>query len=58
MILTQQIGSVEADLQMLRNENVLLESERNPKFRKRVKAEVEKIQWDVIRIGNVIKDVC
>jgi len=33
-IVNQQVGLVEADLQMLRDENVVLESERDPELRR------------------------
>ncbi|KAF2194396.1 hypothetical protein K469DRAFT_495226, partial [Zopfia rhizophila CBS 207.26] len=56
-IVNQQVGLVEADLQMLRDENVVLESERDPEFRRRVGAEVERVKWEVDRIGRVVEDV-
>jgi hypothetical protein len=56
-IVNQQVGLVEADLQMLRDENVVLESERDPEFRRRVGAEVERVRGEVERIGRVVEDV-
>jgi hypothetical protein len=56
-IINQQVGLVEADLQMLRDENVVLESERDPEFRRRVGAEVERVRGEVERIGRVVEDV-
>ncbi|RYO90874.1 hypothetical protein DL766_001625 [Monosporascus sp. MC13-8B] len=40
-IVNHQVGLIEADLRMLRDENVMLESERDPEFRMRVGAEEE-----------------
>ncbi|RYO81753.1 hypothetical protein DL764_009715 [Monosporascus ibericus] len=56
-VVNQQIGLVEADLQMLRDENVMLESERDPEFRRRVGAEVERVKGEVDRIWRVVEDV-
>jgi hypothetical protein len=56
-IVNQQVGLVEADLQMLRDENVVLESERDPEFRRRVGAEVERARGEVERIGRVVENV-
>ncbi|RYP50632.1 hypothetical protein DL768_003914 [Monosporascus sp. mg162] len=56
-IVNQQVGLIEADLQMLRDENVMLESERDPEFRRRVGAEVERVKGEVDRIGRVVEDV-
>ena len=56
-IVNQQVGLVEADLQMLRDENVALESERDPEFRRRVGGEVERVRGEVERIGRVVEDV-
>lgn len=56
-LVNQQVGLIEADLRMLRDENVVLESERDPEFRRRVEAEVERVGGEVERIGRVVEDV-
>ncbi|KAF2688370.1 hypothetical protein K458DRAFT_414140 [Lentithecium fluviatile CBS 122367] len=56
-IVNQQVELVEADLRMLRDENVVLESERDPEFRRRVGAEVERVMGEVERIGHVVEEV-
>lgn len=56
-IVNQQVGLVEGDLHMLRDKNVVLESERDPEFRRRVMAEVERVRGEVERIGRVVGDV-
>jgi len=56
-IVKEQTELVEADLQMLRNENVVLESERDPEFRIRVGAEVEWARREVERIGRTVRGV-
>jgi len=56
-IVYQQVDLVEADLQMLRDENVVLESERNPEFRGRVMEEVRSVRREAERIGRVVADV-
>ena len=56
-IVNQQVDLVEADLQMLRDENVVLESERNPEFRGRVIEEVRSVRREAERIGRVVADV-
>ncbi|KAF2462919.1 uncharacterized protein BDR25DRAFT_298822 [Lindgomyces ingoldianus] len=56
-VVNQQVGLVEADLQMLRDENVVLESERDPEFRRRVEVEVERVKGEVDRIGRMVEDV-
>ncbi|RYP01347.1 hypothetical protein DL765_010864 [Monosporascus sp. GIB2] len=56
-VVNQQVGLIEADLRMLRDENVILESERDPEFRGRVGAEVESVRGEVDRIGRLVEDV-
>jgi hypothetical protein len=56
-IVNQQVSLVEADLQTLRDRNVVLESESNPEFRRRLRTEVERIKGEVERIGRVVEDV-
>jgi hypothetical protein len=41
-IVNEQVGRVEADLQLLSDENTILESERDLHFRKRVEEGVER----------------
>lgn len=53
----QQVALIETDLQMLRDENVVLESERNPEFRSRVAAEVDRARAQLDRIGRAVEDV-
>lgn len=55
-LVNQQVGHIEADLQLLRDENVVLESERDPSFRRRVKTEVERTIEHMGRIGRVVED--
>jgi hypothetical protein len=54
-IVNQQIRLVEADMQMLRDDNVVLESERNPQFRNRLAVEVERVKLEVDRIGHIVE---
>jgi hypothetical protein len=56
-IVNQQVELVEADLNMVANENVMLESERDPEFRVRVGAAVESVLGELERIGRVFEDV-
>jgi hypothetical protein len=56
-VVEQQIELMEADLQMLRDENVVLESERDPGFRMRVGAEVEWARLEAERIGRMVEVV-
>jgi hypothetical protein len=41
---------------MLRDENVVLESERDPEYRRRVKLEVERAKQQVEMLAQVIVD--
>jgi hypothetical protein len=50
-IVQKQIEFIEADLQMLRDEHVILDSERNPEFRIRVRTEVEWAKEEIDRIS-------
>ena len=56
-IINQQVQLIEADLEILGGENVVLESERDPEFRNGVAAEVEWIREEVEIIGRVFEDV-
>jgi hypothetical protein len=53
-VVKQQTGLLQADLQMLRDENVVLESERDPEFRRRVGSEVVRAKADAERIGRTV----
>jgi hypothetical protein len=50
----EQVELVRADLQMLKDENVVLESERDPGFRKRVGVEMERVTAEVERLAKVV----
>lgn len=56
-IVNQQVWLVEADLQVLKDENVVLQSERDPEFRRRVGAEVERVRREVEGIRRAVEDV-
>lgn len=52
--MSQQIRLVEEDLQILKDENVVLQSERNPEFRKRLEAEVVDFKEELDRARRVV----
>ncbi|KAH8732134.1 hypothetical protein GQ44DRAFT_767167 [Phaeosphaeriaceae sp. PMI808] len=52
-----QVDLIRADLQLLSDENVVLESERNPEFRRKLEAEVDSVEVEVARIGRVFENV-
>jgi uncharacterized protein YaaW (UPF0174 family) len=54
-VVDQQVALIMADLQMLQDENVILESERNPEFRARLAAELSKVTDEAERIGRVFE---
>jgi hypothetical protein len=56
-VVNQQVAAVEADLHMLSHENVALESEREPEFRRRLGAVVESAMEEVEEIGRVVGDI-
>jgi hypothetical protein len=53
-IVDHQLERVETDLQMLRDENVVLESERDPEYRRRVKLEMERAKHHIEILGRVV----
>jgi hypothetical protein len=50
----QQVALIMTDLQMLKDEYAILESERNLTFRARLAAEVRRAKDEVGRVGSVI----
>ncbi|KAF1998022.1 hypothetical protein P154DRAFT_440141 [Amniculicola lignicola CBS 123094] len=61
-VITQQLVFIEADLNTLRDENVVLESERNPELRRRLGAgvergrqEMEQTQTSIQRVLDVLR---
>jgi hypothetical protein len=55
-VVNEQVEMVEADLQLLRDGNVIAESERDVGFKRRVGTEVESAKREVERLGAVIED--
>jgi hypothetical protein len=53
----QQCSYISADLQMLRDDNAMAESERDPDYRDRVKVEAKRVTDEVRRICGVVQDV-
>jgi hypothetical protein len=53
-IVDEQVGRVEADLQLLSEENAILESERDLAFKNRVAAELERAKIEVERLSQVV----
>ena len=51
----EQITLIEADLQMLKDKNAVLESEKNPDFKNRVQEELERVRVEVEGIGRVLE---
>ena len=45
---------IEADLRILKDENAVLESERDPDFRRRVKVELEYVKKEVDRARSAV----
>lgn len=56
-VVVEQIGHIESDLQMLKDENVVLESERYPEFRVRVQEEMGRVREEVERLGSIVGHV-
>lgn len=50
------LALVQNDIDTLRNENVALESERNPEFRRRVENEVARIRREMVSIHRIVSD--
>lgn len=55
-LLKEQIECIKVDLNALRDENGVLDSERDPEFRERVEAEVESAKRTVARAQELIKE--
>ncbi|KAF2789491.1 hypothetical protein K505DRAFT_365563 [Melanomma pulvis-pyrius CBS 109.77] len=55
--ITQQLAFIDADLNTLRDEKVVLESERNPEFRVRLTVELEEVKEAMRGIHRAIDDV-
>ncbi|KAH6642927.1 hypothetical protein C7974DRAFT_301862 [Boeremia exigua] len=53
-VVGQQIQLIEADLQILNSENVVLESERNPQFRRRVGSELDFVRKELERAQRIV----
>jgi hypothetical protein len=56
-VVEEQVNYITADLDMLRGENAVLESEKNPRFRMRVKKGVERAKREADRIARVVEAV-
>lgn len=54
---THQLAFITADLDTLRNENVVLESERNPEFRTRLATEVTRARQDMDILTGTLNDL-
>ncbi|KUL85849.1 hypothetical protein ZTR_07402 [Talaromyces verruculosus] len=54
---THQLAFIAADLDTLRNENVVLESERNPEFRTRLATEVTRAREDMETVKGAMNDL-
>jgi hypothetical protein len=51
-VVIRRAALIEADLQLLRDENVVLESERNPVFRRKLAKEVERAMAELEQMSN------
>jgi hypothetical protein len=54
-IVKQQLALVEMDMQILKAENVIEESERDPMFKGKVGAEVKRAKREIKRLGRVVE---
>jgi hypothetical protein len=52
-----QLAFIAADLDTLRNENVVLESERNPEFRTHLATEVTRAREDMETLRSAVNDL-
>jgi hypothetical protein len=50
----QQVGLIEADLQVLGDSNAISESETDLEFKSRLRLEIHTIKEEVERLGNVL----
>lgn len=55
-VLSEQVQLIEADLQILRDENVVLESERDPNFRERVKVTLGVVRGKIKKAQSALED--
>tara|TARA_R110002003_G_scaffold296_3_gene18623 strand:- start:8176 stop:8361 length:186 start_codon:yes stop_codon:yes gene_type:complete len=53
-VVNLQVELIKADLQLLRDESVVSESERDPGFRERVRAELDLVAE---RMGHLVQNV-
>jgi hypothetical protein len=56
-VVHQQLAFVMADIETLKSENVILESERNPDFRLRLEEEMRVAKPEVERIGRLLSEL-
>ncbi|ORY11257.1 hypothetical protein BCR34DRAFT_484487 [Clohesyomyces aquaticus] len=56
-LIAEQLAFIEADLNTLKDENVVLESERNPEFRTRLATEVERVEDELTRVRRAVEEV-
>ncbi|KAF2278876.1 uncharacterized protein EI97DRAFT_372095 [Westerdykella ornata] len=56
-IVDEQVGSVKADLKMLSDENAIAESEKDPEFRERVEAALERVRKKVGGLARKFENV-
>lgn len=52
-----QVAFIEGDLDTLRNDNVVLESERNPEFRTHLAAEVTRARQDMETVRGAVNNL-
>jgi hypothetical protein len=55
--MNRQLAFVEADLNTIRDQNVVLESERNPEFRRHLAAELEAVKDMMTGVSRAMEDV-
>lgn len=55
--ISQQLVFIETDLTILKDENVVEESERNPEFRRRLAAEVESVKVEMQAVLRAVEGV-
>lgn len=50
----QQSAYIESDLELLRNENVILESEKHPEFRQSLSEEIRQIRLQLEQLSSML----
>lgn len=50
-----QVGLIEVDMQLMRDGNAILESERDLDFKRRVEGEVRTVKMEVERLGRIVE---